>query len=151
MKVNQIVEHFNSLVDVELPEHLVQQETQSQADAMVSRGVQSGMSEEEIQSQQTEIFAAAEQQAAMNIKTNFILQEIARVENIAVSDSEIINHLAQAAASRKQQPKKFIRDMSRAGRIPSVRNSLTIGKAIDFLVTHSEVEIVEDDSEPNEA
>ena len=35
MKVNQIVAHFNSQVDFELPEELVTQETQSQADAMV--------------------------------------------------------------------------------------------------------------------
>jgi trigger factor len=63
MKVNQIVAHFNQQVDFELPEELVTQETQSQADAMVQRGVQSGMSEDEIESQQAEIFASAGHQA----------------------------------------------------------------------------------------
>ena len=95
MKVNQIVAHFNSLVDFELPEELVTQETQSQADAMVQRGVQSGMSEDEIASQQAEIFASAGHQAVTNLRTNFILQEIARVEKIAVTDCELVNHLAQ--------------------------------------------------------
>lgn len=144
MKVNQIVEHFNNLVNFELPENLVLQETQSQADAMVQRGIQAGMSEEEIESQQADLFASAGQQAVVNLKTNFILQEIARAENLAVSDAEVINHLAQLAASRKQQPKKFIRDMSRAGRIPSVRNSIAIGKTIDFLVAQAEVVEVEE-------
>ena len=59
MKVNQIVAHFNSLVDFELPDELINQETQSQADAMVKRGVEAGMTEEEIASQQAEIFASA--------------------------------------------------------------------------------------------
>ncbi|MGB5560250.1 MAG: trigger factor, partial [Paracoccaceae bacterium] len=63
MKVNQIVAHINSLVDFELPEELVNQETQSQADALVQRGVQSGMTEDEIASQQAEIFASAGNQA----------------------------------------------------------------------------------------
>jgi trigger factor len=144
MKVNQIVEHFNSLVNFELPESLVLQETQSQADAMVQRGIQSGMTEDEIESQQADLFASAGQQAIVNLKTNFILQEIARVENLAVTDAEVINHLAQVATSRKQQPKKFIRDMSRAGRIPSVRNSIAIGKTIDFLVAQAEVVEVEE-------
>jgi trigger factor len=139
MKVNQIVEHFNNLVNFELPESLVLQETQSQADAMVQRGIQSGMTEDEIQTQQADLFASAGQQAVVNLKTNFILQEIARVENLAVTDAEVINHLAQVATQRKQQPKKFIRDMSRAGRIPSVRNSIAIGKTIDFLVAQAEV------------
>ncbi len=139
MKVNQIVAHFNAQVDFELPDDLVIQETQSQADAMVRRGVQSGMSEEEIQSQQAEIFASAGNQAAANLRTNFILQEIARAENIRVSDNELVNHLAQIAVSRKIAPKKFIRDMQREGRLPSIRSSMTIGKAIDFLVEHATV------------
>jgi len=139
MKVNQIVAHFNTQVDFELPEELITQETQSQADAMVRRGVQSGMSEDEIESQQTEIFASAGHQAVTNLRTNFILQEIARVEKIIVSDAELVNHLAQIAQSRKIAPKKFIKDMQRAGRLPSIRSSITIGKAIDFLVEHAEV------------
>lgn len=139
MKVNQIVAHFNSLVDFELPDELVVQETQSQADAMVRRGVQAGMSEEEIESQQTEIFASAGNQAVSNLRTNFILQEIARIEKINVSDAELVNHLARVAQSRKVSPKKFIKDMQRSGRLQSVRSSIAIGKAIDFLVENAEV------------
>lgn len=139
MKVNQIIAHFNSQVDFELPEELVSQETQNQADSMVQRGVQSGMTEDEIESQQTEIFASAGHQAINNLRTNFILQEIARTEKITVSDAEIVNHLIQLANSRKVAPKKFIKDMQRAGRIPSVRNSIAIGKTIDFLVEHAEI------------
>jgi trigger factor len=139
MKVNQIVAHFNSLADFELPEDLVTRETQSQADAMVQRGVQSGMSEEEIQSQQNEIFASAGHQAVTNLRTNFILQEIARAENITVTDVELVNHLVRIAESRKTQPKKLIKDMQRSGRLPSIRNSITIGKTIDFLVEQAEL------------
>ena len=76
------------------------------------------MSEDEIESQQAEIFASAGQQAVTNLRTNFILQEIARVENITVTDNELVNHLAQIAQSRKVAPKKFIKDMQRAGRLP---------------------------------
>jgi trigger factor len=139
MKVNQIVAHFNAQVNFELPEELVLQETQSQADAMVKQGVKSGMTENEIESQQDEIFASAGQQAVSNLRTNFILQEIARVEKITVTDNELINHLAQIAAQRKVAPKKFIKDMQRAGRIQNIRSSMAIGKTIDFLVEHANV------------
>jgi trigger factor len=139
MKVNQIVAHFNAQVNFELPEELVLQETQSQADAMVKQGVKSGMSENEIESQQDEIFASAGEQAVSNLRTNFILQEIARIEKITVSDNELINHLAQIATQRKVAPKKFIKDMQRAGRIQNIRSSMTIGKTIDFLVEHANV------------
>jgi trigger factor len=139
-KVNQIVAHFDALVDFELPEELLTQETQSQADSMVERGIKAGMTEEEIETQQAELFAAAGQQAVSNLRTNFILQEIARAENITVDDKELVNYLGQVAASRKVPFKKFIKEMSRSGRIPSVRRSIMIGKTIDFLVTEATVQ-----------
>jgi len=138
-KVNQIVQYFNEKVEFELPEELVNQETQSQANAIVQRGVQSGMTNEEIETQQAEILANAGSQAVSNLRTNFILQEIARVEKIEVTDAELVNHLAQIATSRKIAPKKFIKDMQRSGRLSSIRNSMAIGKAIDFLVQHATV------------
>jgi trigger factor len=140
LKVNQIVAHFNAQVDFELPDELITQETQTQADSMVERGIQSGMTEDEVQSQQAEIFATAEHQAVSNLRTNFILQEIARAENITVDDKELVSHLVQIASSRKLAPKKFIKDMQRAGRINNIRQSMTIGKAIDFLVEHANVQ-----------
>jgi len=149
MKVNQIVAHFSTQVEFELPEALVNQETQSQADSMVSRGVQAGMSEEEIEAQQNEIFASAAHQAVTNLKTNFILQEIARAEKLVVPDNELVNHLVQLANARKVAPKKFIKDLQRSGRISNIRSSMMIGKAIDFLIEHANV--VESEDTPLDA
>jgi trigger factor len=139
-KVNQIVAYFDALVDFELPDGLVTEETQTQADAMVERGIKAGMTEEEIQSQQAELFAAAGQQAVSNLRTNFILQEIARTEGITVSDQELVTHLAQIATARKVALKKFIKDLQRAGRLPSIRRSMVIGKTLDFLVEQASVQ-----------
>jgi trigger factor len=138
-KVNQIIEHLTTQVDCELPENLLTQETQSQADSMVERGVRAGMSEEEIQEQQNEIFAAAGQQAVSNLRTNFILREIAAAEQLAIEDKELVSHLIQIATSRKIEPRKFIKDMQRQGRIEGVRQSMLIGKTLDFLLEHATV------------
>jgi len=140
MKVNQIVAHFNAQVDFELPDKLVTQETQTQADSMVERGIQAGMSEDEVQSQQTEIFATAQYQAVSSLRTNFILQEVARTENITVDDKELLGQLIHMATSRKLSPKKFIKDMQTSGRIGSLRQSMTIGKTIDFLIEQADVQ-----------
>jgi trigger factor len=149
-KVNQIVEHFNSLVEFDLPDDLLRHETQGQADALVERGMKSGMTQEEIEAQQGEIIATAGDQARTNLKTNFILQEIARAEGIVVSDQELVNHLAMIAHQRKVNPKKFIKDLQRGGRIPGIRNSMLVGKAIDFVLEHATVEEVQDEPTSNE-
>jgi trigger factor len=140
MKVNQIVEHFNSIVEFEIPEELLAAETQNQADAIVQRNVRAGASPEEVEAQQSEIFSSAGEQAKSNIKTNFILQEIARAENLVVGDQELVQHLIAIAQARKVQPKKFIKDIQRSGRLSGIRNSMLVGKAIDFVVQHANVE-----------
>jgi trigger factor len=142
-KVNQIVEFLNSRADFELPDELVTAETQSQADAMVERGLGAGMSNHEIQAQQHEIFAAAGQQARLNLKTNFILQEIARAEKLAVSDRELLERIAASARQRRQPLKKFFKQLQDSGRIPGLRNSMLIAKAIDFVVSQANVEETE--------
>jgi trigger factor len=147
MKVNQIVEQLLDKVDFPLPEDLVNAEAQSSADEMVQRGAQSGMSDEDIAADQAAIVATAQQQARNNLKTNFILQEIANEEKIEVSDTEVAQRVAGMAQQQKKAPKAMMKDLQRSGRISSIRNSILIGKAIDFLVDSAKVEEVEVEKE----
>ena len=143
-KINQVVAALTASADFELPEELVNQETQSQADSMVQRGMQSGMDEQAIASQEAEIFAHATNQAMNNLRINFILQEIAITEKLEVTDQELIGQISQMAAQRKQAPKKFIKELQRNGQIPSIRNNMLTSKAIDFVVSEAKVEVSEE-------
>lgn len=138
-KVNQIVEHLNSAVSFDLPEEILLQETQSQADSLVEEGSKQGASEEEMLQRQEEIFSVATQRAVTNLRTNFLLQEIATAENITVPDADLLSHISRIADSRKEPIKKVIKDLQRTRRIQSIRNSLLIGRTIDFLVEHANV------------
>ena len=139
LKVSRIVETLVGATDFEVPEELVRQETQSQADKMVDRGIQQGLSNEEIAAHQADIFNQASERAESHLKSNFILQEIARAEQISVNDNELLSHLAQIAASRNEVPKKFIKQLAKENRIEGVRRSMMIGKTIDFLLEHANV------------
>jgi trigger factor len=139
MKINQMIAHFDQAVEFEIPETLLQAETQNQADALVQSAAQSGMNDEEITSQREALLDTAAAQAKTNIKTNFILQEIAEKENIVVNDNELVQHLLGIAQKRKEDPSKFIKSLQRNRQIPGVRNSLLINKALDFLLEHASV------------
>lgn len=139
MKINQMIAHFDQAVEFEIPETLLQAETQNQADALVQSAAQSGMNDEEITSQREALLDTAAAQAKTNIKTNFILQEIAEKENIVVNDNELVQHLLSIAQKRKEDPSKFIKALQRNGQIPGIRNSLLINKALDFLLEHASV------------
>ena len=139
LKVNQIVEHLNKSVDFELPEEIVRRETQNQANTIVNEGAEKGASDGDIEEKEKEIFELASQRAVTNLRTNFLLQEIATAEKISVSDNDLLGHISQIAESRKEPVKKVIKDLQKKRQIESIRNSMLIGQTIDFLLDQAKV------------
>ena len=139
-KVNQLLEKLNAMVQFELPPEMVTAETQGQADQMVEQGLGSGMSEDEIESQQEEIFAAANQRAQLNLKTDFLLQRIAEKEEIQLTQEELANRVAAMANQAKKPIKAFAKELQQSGRLRGLQHSMVLSKTIDFLLEHANVE-----------
>jgi len=152
LKVSQIVEKLNAAIHFELPEEIVKREVQNQANSLVEQGSQQGASDEDILKQQEEIFSVATKRAVTNLRTNFLLQEIAQAEKIIVSDADLLGHISQIAQQRKQPIKKVIKDLQKSRQIQSIRNSMLISQTIDFLVEQAIVtEVSPEELEANPA
>lgn len=152
LKVSQIVEKLNIAINFELPEEIVKREVQNQANTLVEQGSQQGASDEDILKQQEEIFSVATKRAVTNLRTNFLLQEIAQAEKISVSDADLLGHISQIAQQRKQPIKKVIKDLQKNRQIQSIRNSMLISQTIDFLVEQAIVtEVSAEEFEANPA
>lgn len=147
-KVNQVLESLASQVEFELPDSLVTNETQSQADQLVEQGVGSGMSEDDLAAQQKEIFATAGTRARMTLKSDFLLQEIATAEEITVDPQELHSRIADYAQQAGKPVKAFAKEMKRDGRINGLHHQMLLGKTIDFLLEHANVETVASEGEP---
>ena len=138
-KVNQIVEQLSNAVDFDLPEELVAAETQGNIQNMAQRAMQQGMTQDVLESQKEELEESAAQQAKASLKTNFLLQEIAFKEEIKVEDQDVLQRIYQMAQQENKEPKKYIKELQKANAIQNVRNSVLIGKTIDFLVENAKV------------
>ncbi len=145
MIVDQVIEHLGKLVEVDLPEEVVARETQRRVDEMVRRGQSQGMEADAIESQQQEIFAAAEAQAKAGVKSSFILEKIAAAEKIEATDDELFAQIAQQAQQEGTPIKKFVKQVQKEGRIGSLKHQIQIGKVIDFLKENVVIEEVEAD------
>ncbi len=137
--VEQILTFLDASTETEMPPDLLANETQRQVDQMVEDGVRHGMENDEISAHQEEIFAKAADQAKLRLKTNFILEQIARKEELSVTDNELINRIAMVAQRNNRPLKKFIAELKRENAIPGIRAQLLLGKAVDFLVLNAKV------------
>ena len=119
--------------------------TLGRVDEMVRRGQSQGMAPDAIESQQQEIFAAAEAQAKAGVKSSFILEKIAAAEKIEATDDELFAQIAQQAQQAGTPIKKFVKQVQKEGRVGSMKHQIQIGKVIDFLKENVVIEEVEAD------
>ena len=85
----------------------------------------------------------AKQEAKRNLKVFFMLQEVAQVEKIAVTEMELYNEVARQARQQKKNLKSYIRELQREGRVHGIRMSLLTAKVLDFLTKEAKVTVDE--------
>ena len=142
-RANQVLGFLHDNLDFELPQEVVEREAQRRTNDMAARAAKNGMEHEEIMKHQDEIVNAATQQARQNVKVSFILEEVAKKENIQVSDQQLSYALANWAARSKMPFKKFLGEAKKSGMVDRLRDDLLLENAVEFLKEHAVIEEVD--------
>lgn len=148
---NQILGHLNEEMTFDIPQHIVFNETQRQVNQMVQRGYEQGMTENDIQESQEDLMKNAETQAKNNVKTMFILDEIAEKEGITVSEEELSQRVYMIAMQQRRPVKKVAREMRDNNAFGEIRQDILISKTIAFLRENAEITEVDPPAEGDEA
>ncbi|MCX8237614.1 MAG: trigger factor [Akkermansiaceae bacterium] len=147
IKINSVLAKLNELTDFDVPEEFLQSETQGQADAMVSEGLEAGMSEDEVEERKAGLFEEAQVRAKNSLKTNFLLTEIGEKEELKVENSEVLQRVTVMAKQAKKPVKGYMKELQKNGQLGNIRQNMLFSKAIDFLVEHANVTEVEPETE----
>lgn len=147
---NQILGYLNEEATFDLPEHIVFNETQRQVNEMVTRGYQQGVAHEEIEANQEQLLQSAETQAKNNVKTMFILDQIAENEGIQVTEEETTQRIVQMAMQAQRPVKKFARELRDNNKFGEIRQDILISKTIEFLRSNATITEVDPPEEKEE-
>ena len=150
-KTSQILRHLDQELEFELPAEMVQGETQRRVNDMASRASQSGMTEEQLKEHEEEIVTSASQQARTSVKSTFILESIAKKEELEVTQSEIQKEIAMMALRSGKPTKKLVKELQQNNSIARIRENMLLDKALEFLKEHADVEEVEASEESDES
>jgi len=140
---NQIMQYLGEDLEFDLPEHLVHGETQRVVNTIVQQGQQSGMGDEAIMEHQEQILTNAADSAKSNVRTTFILEQIAGEENIEASDDDVRQQVAMMAAKSGRPVKKIVRELRDSNGFDQIRNRITMSRTLDFLRSNASVTDVE--------
>jgi len=85
------------------------------------------------------MFRIPEEEAVRRVRSSLILEEIARLENITVSEEELDEEIKKMAARHNQHPAALKKSLKEKGSLEDVRLDLLETKTLDFLVSHANI------------
>jgi trigger factor len=138
-KRNAVVTKLLSLFTCELPERLVESETNHILKDIVGNSQARGISDEEIKAHTQEIIQNASQTASDRVRSNFLLARIADEEKIEETDAEVYKAVLEMAEHQQTPVKKLVGELSRSGGINRLRDQIRITKALDLLASGATV------------
>jgi trigger factor len=140
---DRVLQELATEVDVELPDSLVDEETEHRVLHAKERAERAGITLEQLLEQQgfdeLQFRADARSHAIRAITADLALEAVARAEELEVSAEELGAEIAGLAAALGREPKEVARTLERSGQVVSLAGDILRSKALDVVVNHAEI------------
>ncbi|MFP5352828.1 MAG: trigger factor [Actinomycetota bacterium] len=124
--------------DLEPPEKLVESEFEHRLQHLEQDLQRAGLTLDsygaQVQLTELEIRRDLREQAARSVKAELLLEEIARDQEIDVTEEELGREISLAAAQAQRDPKEVAQNLVDSGRVGAVAADIMRRKALDYVV-----------------
>ncbi len=135
--VNQAVNN----AEVEVPETMIQQRVESMIQNMAQRLSMQGLKfEDYLKFTNSDIDTVKEQyrpEAENRVKTNLVLEAIAKQENIEASEEAIEKEITQMAAQYNAEPATMRTYLENQGNMEALKQAVIVDQTVDYLVAQA--------------
>ena len=125
-------------VDVDLPERLVDHETEHRVEEATRRAERAGLTLDQVLEAQgwdeLRFRSDARAHATRAIKSDLVLEAVARQEGVTVTPEEIAAAVADLARALDRDPREVAKTLERTGQVTSLAGDIIRSKALDLLV-----------------
>jgi trigger factor len=137
----------------EVPETLVEHQTQQLLESVVRDMLGRGLDPRQQQFNWDGVREQLRDQAASDVRGSMLLEQIADLEQITVTDEKIAAEINQIAASARQTPEQVRAALTKQGGERSIADRLSNRKALDLIVENAQVSEGEwrEEEEPEKA
>ncbi len=154
---DRVLDALVGSIDVDLPESLIEDETEHRVLHAKERAQQLGLTLEQLLEMQgmdeLRFRGDARAHAIRAIKADLALEAVARREDLQVTPEELGREIDQLAAALGRDAKEVATSLDRSGQVVSLAGDIIRTKALDLLVEHADVtsEDVTEEAESPEA
>jgi len=141
---DRVISTLVSRVEVDLPETLVDEEVEARVQAARERATRAGTTLEEALAAQgwdeLRLRSDARDHAIRAIKSDLVLEAVARSEELEVTAEEIGAEISALAARLGREPKEVATTLDRTGGIVTLAGDIIRSKALDVLVASAKID-----------
>jgi trigger factor len=139
-----VLEAMIDKIDVDLPESLIEEETDHRIHHARDRAERMGVGLEKMLELQgwdeARLREDSRGHAIRAIKSDLVLEGIARNESLEVTAEEIGAEIAVLAQAYGREPKAVAKDLERSGQVVTLAGDIIRTKALDLLVERADIE-----------
>jgi trigger factor len=142
-KRQQVSQHLLDHTPMELPEAVTRRQTVQVLRRQYVDLLQRGVPRDQIDQNLELLEAQAGRTAQRDLKLGFILEKIAKAENITVEEGEVNSWLAHIAGQQGRRPERLRQEMESSGSLAEVEVEIREQKTLDKLLEMAEVKPAE--------
>ncbi len=136
----QITEKLSAGVDFEVPQSLIESETQSILRRFMEENLRRGVPQDAFEKNKEQLFEDARKAAARNAKVQLVLARIAAEEKIELADVDYDRFIRMEAMRSGERPEKLVKELGKdRTRVRAMQQQLLLDKALDFVVSQATV------------
>jgi trigger factor len=141
---DRVLDAMVDSVDVEIPDTLIDDETEHRVTHAQERAERAGTTLEDVLVAQgwdeARLREDSRDHAVRAIKADLALEGVARAEKIEVTADELGAEITSLAAAYGRESKELAKQLERSGQIVTLAGDIIRGKALDLLVERADIE-----------
>jgi trigger factor len=150
---DMVLDHVVASLDVELPERLVDEDTEARVRGATRRAEQAGTTLDDVLKAQgwdeLRFRSDARSHAIRGLKADLVLEAVARQEDLTVTGEDLDREIAGLAEGSGRDVKEVRRILERSGQVASLAGAIIRTKALDLMVEAADVTTEGVESDPD--
>jgi len=134
-KREELIDALNQKIDFELPASALERESYNIFIEYANMQLRQGVKAEEIEAHREELAEKTKDAAKTRVKTQIILDAIAKKEDVKVEQADITARISQEAYMSGQPVEKFVKELTKdRARMMELQRNIRFNKALDVVV-----------------
>ena len=131
------MEALRDKIEFDLPENIVTNAAQLRVNELVKMNMDRGLTQDMLVENETAILEAANNQAKVDVKDEYLLMEVIKKEHLEVTQEDMVSRIGAIALQSRTSPKNVLKSLQKNDGLQNVQHSVILAKALDVLVNHA--------------